>query len=109
MFSFTGGYRFNLNDSTDRKVGNYWLLRPGKSFATNDRTTLSANLKWTGKNPDRIKGKRVGAFASDTYANFGVGYSFVITGASAFAADTAKLDYSVKHMRPAVRPAAVNL
>ena len=76
VFSFAGGYRFNLNNSTDRKVGNYWLLRPGVSFAANDRTTLSANLKWTEKNPDRIKGERVGAFASDTYADFGVGYSF---------------------------------
>ena len=109
VFSFTSGYRFNLNNSTDRKVGNHWLLRPGVSFAANDRTTFSANLKWTGKNPDRIKGKRVGAFASDTYADFGVGHSFVITGVSAFADDTAKLDYSVKHMKPAVKPAVVNL
>lgn len=33
----------------------------------------------------------------------------VIIGASAFAADTAKLDYSVKHMKSAVKPAVVNL
>lgn len=33
----------------------------------------------------------------------------VLTGASAFAADTAKLDYSVKHMKSAVKPAIVNL
>ena len=109
VFSFTGSYRFNLNNSTDHKVGNYWLLRAGVSFATNDRTTLSANLKWTGKNSDRIKGKRIGTFASDTYADFGVGYSFVITGASAFADDTARLDYSAKHMKPAVKPTVVNL
>lgn len=76
VFSFSGGHRFNFDNSTGRKPGNYWLLRPGVSFAANDRTTFSAHLKWTSRHADRIDDKRHGIFESDTHAIFGVGYAF---------------------------------
>ena len=76
VFSFSGGYRFNFNNSTGRKPGNYWLLRPGVSFAANDRTTFSAHLKWTGRHAGRTDGKRHGTFESDTHAILGAGYAF---------------------------------
>lgn len=75
VFTFSGGYRFHFNHAMGRTPGNYFLLRPGVSFAANDRTSFSAQLKWTGKHPDRIDGKRHGTFASDTHAILGVGYA----------------------------------
>lgn len=76
VFSFSGGYRFNFHNDTGRTPGNYWLLRPGVSFAANDRTSFSAHLKWTGRHADRIDGVRHGTFESDTHAILGVGYAF---------------------------------
>lgn len=76
VFSFSGGYRFNASNDTGRTPGNYWLLRPGVSFAANDRTSFSAHLKWTGRHADRIDGVRRGTFESDTHAILGVGYAF---------------------------------
>ena len=75
VFSLNAGYRFNLSNASGRQPGDYWLIRPGVSFAANDRTTFSAHLRWTGKHPDRIDGEKRGAFASNTHAILGVGYA----------------------------------
>ena len=76
VFSLTTGYRFNFNNSTERRPGNYWLIRPGVSFAANDHTTFNARLQWTGRQGDRIRGKKTNAFESSTHATLGVGYAF---------------------------------
>lgn len=76
VFSLTTGYRFNFNNSTERRPGNYWLIRPGISFAANDRTSFNARLQWTGRQGDRIRGKKANAFESSTHATLGVGYAF---------------------------------
>ena len=76
VFSLTTGYRFNFNNSTGRRPGNYWLIRPGVSFAANDRTAFNARLQWTGRQGERIHGKKTNAFESSTHATLGVGYAF---------------------------------
>ena len=76
VFSLTTGYRFNFNISTERRPGNYWLIRPGVSFAANDRTSFNARLQWTGRQGDRIRGKKTNAFESSTHTTLGVGYAF---------------------------------
>lgn len=76
VFSITTGYRFNFNNSTERRPGNYWIIRPGVSFAANDRTSFNARLQWTGRQGDRIRSKKANAFESSTHATLGVGYAF---------------------------------
>lgn len=75
VFSFDAGYRFHASHK-GRKPGDYFLVRPGVSFAANDRTTFSARFKWIGRQPDTHEGKRQGSFASDSYLTLGVGYAF---------------------------------
>lgn len=75
VFSFDAGYRFHASYQ-GHKPGDYFLLRPGVSFAANDRSTFSARFKWIGRQPDKHEGKRQGSFASDSYLTLGVGYAF---------------------------------
>lgn len=75
VFSFDVGYRFHFNHQ-GHVPGDYFLLRPGVSFAANDRTSFSVRLEWIGRQADKTDGRRHSSFASDTYASFGVGYAF---------------------------------
>lgn len=75
VFTFSAGYRMNFHDKAHYRPGNYFLLRPGISFAANDRTTFNAQLKFTGRDAASAQGRKQGHFASDTHAMLGAGYA----------------------------------
>ncbi|SUO96874.1 hypothetical protein [Suttonella indologenes] len=74
VFSLNAGYRFHLKHNDDYRLGNYWLVRPGVSFAANDRVSFNAKLQWIGKQGDRINGTKQ-AFETNSRASIGVGYA----------------------------------
>lgn len=75
VFTFSAGYRMNFHDKAHYRPGNYFQLRPGISFAANDRTTFNAQLKITGRNAAIAQNRKQGHFASDTHAILGAGYA----------------------------------
>lgn len=76
VFSFGAGYRANFGSVEGWKTGNSWQLRGGVSFAANDRVSLSSHLRWTGREADKLRGRKQGNFETNTTAELGVGYSF---------------------------------
>ncbi|HEZ2215612.1 TPA: meta-pathway of phenol degradation family protein [Neisseria meningitidis] len=85
VLSLTAAYRINgsktLSSNTKYKAGNYWMLNPNISFATNDRISLTGGIQWLGKQPDRLDGKKESARNTSTYAHFGAGFGFTKTTA----------------------------
>lgn len=75
VFTLNAGYRFNFHDKNDHKPGNYFLIRPGVSFAANDRATFSAQVKITGRDSAVSRGRKEGHFETDTHAVLGAGYA----------------------------------
>lgn len=74
VFSLNTGYRFHLKHNDNYRLGNYWLIRPGVSFAANDRVSFNAKLQWIGKQGDRINGIKQ-TFETNSRASIGVGYA----------------------------------
>jgi hypothetical protein len=56
--------------------GNYWLLNFNISFAANDRISLTGDIQWLGRKPDRLDGKKESARNTSTYAHLGAGFGF---------------------------------